>query len=251
MKTTTNQNLDFNIVALSVPVINKNKSGFKTAIVSTISTESFKIHKVNFLKRMNDLGLRSIVLVFVTDDKRFFVNDLKEIFGQEAVLCTLKLMHINYDDFFSLSSIEYFFSEKKDKNFETFYAFKGKSWPNICSLFISAGVDISGGSNNKKHLLSPNQFRLAQFLFCLHGTEASKVISKTFIKPRTAEIKKAGDYSTKFVQDHVIDLAKSNEYLRARILNDESSMPKNMIEYFKHQRLISSKSRLDISQKDS
>ena len=77
------------------------------------------------------------------------------------------------------------------------------------------------------------------------------MISKTFIKPRTAEIKKAGDYSTKFVQDHVIDLAKSNEYLRARILNDESSMPKNMIEYFKHQRLISSKSRLDISQKDS
>jgi hypothetical protein len=50
------------------------------------------------------------------------------------------------------------------------------------------------------------------------------------------------DYSTKKAQDFVIDLAKSNEYLKARILNDESSMPKNMIEYFNSQNFIKPKS---------
>lgn len=61
----TNQN--FHKVALSVPMINKNKSGFKTSIVSSISTESFKIYKLEFLKRINDLGLKNMAIVFVSD----------------------------------------------------------------------------------------------------------------------------------------------------------------------------------------
>jgi hypothetical protein len=50
---------------------------------------------------MYDLGLRSLVLVIVTDNKEFFMKDLKDTFGQELVLCTLKIIHVNYDDFFS------------------------------------------------------------------------------------------------------------------------------------------------------
>jgi hypothetical protein len=87
-------------------------------------------------------------------------------------------------------NIEFFFTVKKTINFETFYAFKGKSWKEICTLFFSVGIDISGGSNNKKHLLSPNQFRLTQFLFYLHGIETAKVINETFNKPKSDDSKK-------------------------------------------------------------
>jgi hypothetical protein len=125
--TTTNQNL--NIVALSVPVINKNNSGFKTTIASTVYTESLKFNKYEFLKRMYDLGLRSMVLILVTDedDIGFKINEFKESFGTEDAICSLKVIFVNYNNFFSLNGIEYFFTDRKNKNFETLYAFKGKS----------------------------------------------------------------------------------------------------------------------------
>jgi len=44
---------NFHKVALSVPMINKNKSGFKTSIVSSISTESFKIYKLELIFKKN------------------------------------------------------------------------------------------------------------------------------------------------------------------------------------------------------
>jgi hypothetical protein len=151
MKTTTIQN--FNILALSVPIIKEFNSRNKTAIASSISTEKLKIYKYDFLKRMYDIGLRNLVLVIITDKKEIIVKDINDTFGPKLNLCTLKIILINYNNFFSLKGIEYFFIEKKAKNFETFYAFKGKSWKQICMLFISVGIDISGGSNNKKTLI--------------------------------------------------------------------------------------------------
>ena len=56
---------------------------------------------------MYDLGLRSLVLIIVTDNKEFIMKDLKDIFGSELVLCTLKIIHVNYDNFFSLKGIEF------------------------------------------------------------------------------------------------------------------------------------------------
>jgi hypothetical protein len=107
MKTTTIQN--FKILALSVPVIKENNSGNKTAIASSIFTEKLKIYKYDFLKRMYDLGFRSLVLVIVTDNKNFIVKDLNDTFGPELVLCTLKIVHVNYNNFFSLKGIEFFY----------------------------------------------------------------------------------------------------------------------------------------------
>lgn len=43
----------------------------------------------------------------------------------------------------------------------------------ICLNFATMGIGILGGSNTKKHLLSPLQFRLSQFLMCSHGKYAT------------------------------------------------------------------------------
>jgi hypothetical protein len=49
------------------------------------------------------------------------------------------------------------------------FRFEGHTWTDIVARFRLNNIIISGGSNTKKHILSPVQFRLSQFLLCYYG----------------------------------------------------------------------------------
>jgi hypothetical protein len=58
------------------------------------------------------------------------------------------------------------------------------------------------------------------------------VVSNSFHKSRTIKDKKWGDYSTKTSQQFIIDFAKTNEALKAQLLNNEPFIPKSVKEFY-------------------
>jgi hypothetical protein len=222
----------FNVLTLSIPVFNKNKPGFKSAITSNIYLEELIISD-KFLDRMLSLNLRKMVVVFVSEvygySDSFDIKEMKDKLG----ITSLKIVFVNTKQFFSYSGFEYFFEYNKEDNYEVVYAFRDINWQQICTYFASTGIDISGGSNSKKHLLSPHQYRLSQFLLCLYGTETSSLVSNSFHKSRTIKDNKSMDYSTKRSQDSIIDFAKSHKYLKSRLLGNEPLIPKSIKDHFK------------------
>jgi hypothetical protein len=127
MKTTTTTTPQhYHIFTLSVPSVNSNKTGFKSAIVSSVYLEQLKINKELFLQRMHALNLRNITLIFIDDlHEKIETRKLFQQFG--PTVCILSIIVMNSNHFFSFSSFEYFFSENKEKNFEVVFAIRGKT----------------------------------------------------------------------------------------------------------------------------
>jgi hypothetical protein len=122
--------------------------------------------------------------------------------------------------FFSLSTFNFLFNKNRNKNFEFFFVFKNMDWQNICTHFASTGVDISGGSNSRKHLISPNQHRLSLFLYCILGSESFGSINSSFHKTFEVGDKKIHNFNKKKEQDLIIDFAKTQDILKSRLLSD-------------------------------
>jgi hypothetical protein len=87
-------------------------------------------------------------------------------------------------------------------------------------LFFTVGIDISGGSNSKKHLLSPLQHRLSLLLTCIYGSESSSIIKSSFHSHNSLNFyqsKKMHNYKEKGLEEKVFDFIKSSESLKNKI----------------------------------
>lgn len=217
MNTHQNQNF-FHLITLTVPVAKSKKAGFQSAIVSSMFIDGNKlIIDPDLYQRMYTLGLRKFSLVIINHD---IIGYDKREYGDKIlnVYCSLTVHFINANTFFSLKSFDLFFNKNKDKSFEFVFAFQNLPWNEICTNFISTGIDISGGSNTKKHLISSVQHRLSLFLMCFFGTKSSSFVNQSFHRELNENDKKLIDYSTKQRQDFIIDLSRANEILKSRIL---------------------------------
>lgn len=98
-------------------------------------------------------------------------------------------------------------------------------------------VDISGGSNSKKYLLSPHQFS-SQFLLCLQGSSAAVSVSDSFHKDykdyEEGDVKSI-DYSPKKTQEFIIDFTRTHDYLKTRILSDNTEIFNGIKDYLNKQ----------------
>lgn len=101
--------------------------------------------------------------------------------------------------------MESFIEEYSDRNFEIIYIIENLSWKEVCAKFASIYIEISGGSNNKKHLLSSHQFRLSLLSYCLLGIPVLGFIIDSFHKGRDINDKKEINYSTNEVKNYIID----------------------------------------------
>lgn len=75
-----------------------------------------------------------------------------------------------------LTSPSFNFSET---NKYCLYLLYNMNWNDVIQLFHSSefNITVSGGSNNKRHLLSPTDIRLTTYIIALCGLNASNVIS--------------------------------------------------------------------------
>ena len=208
----------YHLVTISSPVLSNTKYGFKSAIASTVTVDHLVFTQMFYI-RMYYLGLRNINLVIISDlYPRYVHKEIKEKYHGED--CTLSYDLIHPDDFFSLDTLDYFFNKKKGKSFEFVFAFQNQSWHDICARFTVSGIDISGGSNNKKHLLSPLQHRLSLFLMCLYEAKSFNVVNESFHSKRPIDDNKLADYSTKSAHKQIIDFARSNEIYKNILLGE-------------------------------
>lgn len=71
----------FNVLTLSIPILNPNKPNYKSAIVSSVYLEDLKINNI-FLDRMLNLNLRKMVLVWISENfdysDGFSINEIKD-----------------------------------------------------------------------------------------------------------------------------------------------------------------------------
>src|SRR6202012_2077373 len=140
----------------------------------------------------------------------------------------LEIHTITPQHFFTLDTFNLFFGKEKEKNFECYYIFKDISYHNICTLFASTGIILSGGSNSKKHQLSPLQHRLSMFLICSYPKESYSLINESFHRPIDPQDKKIVDLpkvSDKKVQNVVMDFAKSKDIVMERLLSLSTFKP--------------------------
>lgn len=218
-------NKKFTFLTLSVPTPNQNKSGFKSAIACSFSENNFSyINLDKFFINMHNLNLKKFILITVINsvknpDSHYEQMGIKKFSNDNN--CKITQLFITSRRFFSLSTFDYLFEENKEKSYEYIFMFEDTNWKNICVSFLTCGIDISGGSNNKKHLLSPLQFKLSLFLICLYGgSQASNVVKKDFHRVFTSEDKKIYSSTPKYAQGLLIDFIKSTENFKSRILAD-------------------------------
>lgn len=207
----------FTILAISTPISNKNKFGFKSSIATSFVTYKFLIKSEEILERMHYLRLKRFRIFFITEDENI---DIQEKFTSIVYQGHSIFLHLlSKEIFFSLSFFEFLFDKEKKNSFEYIFVFKNISWKEICARFAAASIDISSGSNNKKHLLSPLQLKLSLFLACFYnGAQSSMDIVNSFHREFNEMDKKEMDYSTKSAQNQIIDFAKSNEIFKSRVL---------------------------------
>jgi hypothetical protein len=212
------------LFTMSIPIPSKTKTDFRSAIVSSIFLERLELDQYEFLKRMTLLNLNKFNFVFIS-------SKATEIFWTQSrtyYRSTLTIDSVNLNYFFSFEGLNQYFQLRKEENYEIVYCIEGLSWHKICGHFALAFIDIPGGSNNKKHLLSPHQYRLSQFLTCLYGNKSSSKINESF--HRIIKDKKSLQYSTKSMQNDIINFAESNEILKARLLSSKSVLNKSNLE---------------------
>lgn len=210
----------FTILTMSVPNVINNKTGFKSSITSSVTTDKFSVGSDKILERMEFLNFKKFKVFLITEGVTSPM--LYEFFHPENyILSKYSVLLINRNLFFTLECFEHLIDENKEDSFENIFVFDGISWKELCAQFALISIDISGGSNTKKHLLSNLQFKLALFLSCIYdGSEASTIIKKSFHRDFNAEDKKRFNYSTKGNQDKIINFVSSDAQFRSRVLDE-------------------------------
>lgn len=222
---TNNNNNNFYIFTLSIPTKNRVKLGFWSAIYSTIHIENYNLEKNNLIKRMEAIELKNIIIVTISD--RFVEDAAKLTFKDPYSPILITFIEFKISKFFSVYTLNSFFDEYKERNFEIVYIIENLSWSEVCAKFLSVYIEISGGSNNKKHLLSSHQFRLSLLSYCLLGIPVYSFITKSFNEIRDDKDKKMISYNTEEVKNFIIDFKSKKRALANDKINSVSDEKKD------------------------
>ena len=116
--------------------------------------------------------------IFISD------NDSNQGYINTKVISSLPYIAIHFSNnrhFFSFkinSFLKFFEGNNIDLN-KTIFIFKNTSWKQLQILFRTINMILSGGATAKRHILSPAQYRLSQFL--LYAFDApNALVPKSF-----------------------------------------------------------------------
>lgn len=191
------------LFTMSVPIESNTKTGFKSSIVSSIFLKEFKFDKEKILEQMLKMNL-NLKFVYISALNKKNIETFESRHGYSKITCDV----VSLKYFFSNDGLGQYFLYSKNDNFEVVFCIKGLDWASICGRFALLFIDISGGSNTKKHMLSPHQFRLSQFLICFYGNDVPSIINESFHRQKTENDKKNLNLSYKKIQNSIIDLVE-------------------------------------------
>ena len=134
------------------------------------------IEKADCLRRFNSFGIKKSLFINIMNSSTFYYEDRD--FGAELDTdLSFRNLAIRYQDFFSKKFLDhYLFSIRKHfpKYDYVIYKFIGTNWSCLLNDFRLFNIVLSGGSNTKRHILSPLQNKLAKFIACIEdNTDAT------------------------------------------------------------------------------
>lgn len=121
--------------------------------------------------------------------------------------------------------MNYIFSLENTIKTQIIFGFLDLNWDLIVSQFRAVNIEVSGGSNSKKHLFSPNHLKLSQFLLCLLGDQTNEEVVESFHNTSKIHLSKYINY------DHKIAKGFFKEHLKiqSESVNTNTSKIKKLI----------------------
>lgn len=212
---TRKHNSDGNNVALSLLLmcmtlpIFKGKQYFKlihSSIASIVIIENFKFYVKDILSRMEILGVKRIIIIFITPNSDAENNkiDNRSIYNNKQETAEIKVIYILEEYFFSFDYLnELFKLYNEEPNHNILFCFSDLKWMRIAAKFMTVNIEVSGGSNSKKHMISPNQLKMVQLLTCLFGDSVKGIVSNSFHKRSKEEVMKVINYENPEVKEYI------------------------------------------------
>jgi hypothetical protein len=192
------------IMAFSAPKFIKDSYYIIASSYYFGSIKRFKIINNDTLVKRLDMVYDSNISIFLISKN--FIELRVEKLGDSKVFLVYS---VPSDLFFTKQSIKEIIFDNKNIH-QCIFIFKDKDYGNIVADFNLYDIIISGGSNTKKHILSPIQLRLARFLIAYLPLTGFNV-SNSFHSKR--EKKQAEfDFTSKNIKEEkAIYLAKLKE----------------------------------------
>lgn len=262
-----NKRSKLSAIASIVFVNNKEKQVYKN--INNLLFNKDKNLLIDNLNKLNQLNINNIFLVdaheyevlprfnnlhyfdeyFDTNYKRFTFNILS--LNQFCLLIsTLKKEQRSYTnlkidirdglnicDNYSTHSLHLykFISERIDLN-KSVFIFQGCNWSSVLETFYKYGLDVSGGSGVKRHIVNPMDYTISLFLNLFSENAYRDTVISTNLVNKSL-------YESKFIKKNVYLYDKDlfNQKINDTIINIEESIYYNLIRYFEDPKLETDK----------
>jgi hypothetical protein len=200
---TNNNNNFYTIAAFSLSREINNIQHIIASSYFTDSIEHFDFNKID--ERLQLLDCKKLVLVYVTEAD----SVTKTIRYGKSINTDFIYHSISFANFFTNSFLsEYFYSKKDMTAKNMIFIFENRRWNELLVQFRRFNILISGGSSGKRHILSPVQHRLSQFITCVEGMNTTKIVDSFH-------------YSEKWNSRPTINLATKNMNEAIKELNED------------------------------
>lgn len=168
--------------------MNKNKNNFYIYVAFSSSKIINNLHHIiassyfkfytesldfeSIFKRLEFLKARKLIIINVIN------GDFKTKFDEynHSFNTQFAVFNISHKDFFTKESLNILLLKNHNNSRFMIFHFENQTWANLLLNFRRFDIIVSGGSNTKRHILSPIQLRLAQFIVCLEGFSSSGVV---------------------------------------------------------------------------
>lgn len=153
----------------------KKINNYNQIIASCYKMENFILNKIQLeqiYSKMKLYNIPNLWIIIITDRK---IDGLEKNSLIENIGYNLIYYYINFDLFFKT-----FNDLNKKESFKPIYVFENYLWEEIVTRFKKIDIIISGGSTNKKHLLSPIEIKLSQFILLLKGFNWANAVNSFY-----------------------------------------------------------------------
>ena len=211
-------NIKFNpclIVCMTIPKI-KNTNYINKKLYSSIASitrvENINFDMLEFYDRMELFGIKRFVVIFISD--KYIENKIsKDLNFNERGTVEVEIIYIMKNYFFSIEYMNELYDLDKNSHSNIIFGFFVDSWAEIVASFMSVDIEVSGGSNSKKHMFSPNHLRMSQFLYCLLGNSTTEVVNYSFHNSPKSITNKKINYEEKRILSYINNYVKKKPFV--------------------------------------
>jgi hypothetical protein len=141
-------------------------------IVSTYFCNELYLSNSSIIYRLKAFNCRKLILVYITSENKK-TNAVNLTRGENL---DFVIYEVSKDNLFNDMIFTKYILKNDPLLKSMIFIFENLSWAEIVLLFRLNNLNISGGSNTLRHILSPVQLRLAQFITCIEGMNSSKIV---------------------------------------------------------------------------